>query len=212
MWPWWRSQRASAEPAHSPTRKRTYALSTVYTADGGATYPLRGQGVGLMPTLPEVLATFPDRSFLIDHKDGTMESAELLVAVLQELPPDQRDRIHYWGPDATYAYLQSELPRVTCLFGTRRQVKDWLIDYLLTLGFGGFPAESEGLVLGAPPAYAHYFPGWPYRFLQRVDRAGADFYLMIDSAEEARRARNLPIAGIITDGIEEVGPALRGDH
>ena len=34
-----------------------------YTADGGKTFPFRGKGVGLMPSLDEVLATFPDRGF-----------------------------------------------------------------------------------------------------------------------------------------------------
>ena len=39
-----------------------------YTADGGGTYPFRGQGVGEMPSMDEVFETFPDGSFLIDIK------------------------------------------------------------------------------------------------------------------------------------------------
>lgn len=39
-----------------------------YTADGGKTYPFRGKGVGLMPTLDEVLVAFPKQSFLIHIK------------------------------------------------------------------------------------------------------------------------------------------------
>ena len=47
-----------------------------YSADGGKTFPFRGKGVGLMPSLDEVLAYFPERSFLIhvksnDPKEGT---------------------------------------------------------------------------------------------------------------------------------------------
>ncbi len=34
-----------------------------YTADGGKTFPFRGKGINLMPTLDEVLNHFPDRSF-----------------------------------------------------------------------------------------------------------------------------------------------------
>jgi glycerophosphoryl diester phosphodiesterase len=37
-----------------------------YTADGGATFPFRGKGVGLMPSLSEMLAAFPGRAFLIN--------------------------------------------------------------------------------------------------------------------------------------------------
>jgi len=50
-----------------------------YTYDNGNTYPLRGKGIGKMPTLEEVLQRFPDKMFLIDHKDGSMETTELLV-------------------------------------------------------------------------------------------------------------------------------------
>ena len=36
-----------------------------YTADNGKTYPLRGKGIGLMPTLNEVFETFPDKEFVL---------------------------------------------------------------------------------------------------------------------------------------------------
>jgi glycerophosphoryl diester phosphodiesterase len=44
-----------------------------YTADGGKTFPFRGKGIGLMPTLREVLAAFPDRRFLINIKSDDPE-------------------------------------------------------------------------------------------------------------------------------------------
>jgi glycerophosphoryl diester phosphodiesterase len=179
------------------------------THDGGQTYPLRGKGIGLMPTLPEVLAAFPDRRFLIDHKDGSPETAALLVAVLQELPESQLEGIYYWGPEETYAFVHGQLPPVTRLFATRGQVRDWVQTYLLTLGFSGFPAESRGLAMGAPPEYLKYLWGWPYRFLQKVSRAGASFYLMVDTAEDAQKYRDLPVDGIVTDYIEVVGPYFR---
>ncbi|HEV7694256.1 MAG TPA: glycerophosphodiester phosphodiesterase family protein, partial [Hyphomonadaceae bacterium] len=47
---------------------KTLDLGYGYTVDGGKTYPLRGKGVGMMPTLPEVLARFPDKRFLINFK------------------------------------------------------------------------------------------------------------------------------------------------
>lgn len=40
-----------------------------YTADQGKTYPFRGKGVGLMPTLSEVLAHFP-KEYLVLHLKG----------------------------------------------------------------------------------------------------------------------------------------------
>ncbi len=46
-----------------------------FTYDG-KTYPFRGKGIGKMPTLQGVLEAFPDKKFLIDHKDRTKETAD----------------------------------------------------------------------------------------------------------------------------------------
>ncbi|MGD8595746.1 MAG: glycerophosphodiester phosphodiesterase family protein, partial [Anaerolineae bacterium] len=67
-----------------------------YTHDGGRTYPFRGQGVGRMPTLIEVLEAFPGRRFWIDHKDGSMETARLLVDTLKSQPLEQQAGLYYW--------------------------------------------------------------------------------------------------------------------
>ncbi|RYD91923.1 MAG: glycerophosphodiester phosphodiesterase, partial [Sphingomonadales bacterium] len=57
-----------------------------YTADGGKTFPLRGRGVGLLPTLEEVLARFPDKSFLINFKSRRAEEGEALAALIKAHP------------------------------------------------------------------------------------------------------------------------------
>lgn len=66
--------------------------------------------------------------------------------------------LYYWGPDETYEYLKSNTP-VTRLFATRAQLKQWMLRYILSFGFYRFPAESRGLVFGAPPNYAKFFWG-----------------------------------------------------
>src|SRR3989338_7242597 len=50
-----------------------------YTFNGGKTYPLRGLGVGKIPTFEEVLLEFPEGRFLIDHKDKDLETTKLLI-------------------------------------------------------------------------------------------------------------------------------------
>jgi glycerophosphoryl diester phosphodiesterase len=47
---------------HSMPELKKLDIGYGYTADGGRTYPFRGQGVGLMPSLDEVLSAFPGRS------------------------------------------------------------------------------------------------------------------------------------------------------
>ena len=71
-----------------------------YTADGGKTFPFRGKGIGLMPTLDEVLARFPDRRFLINIKSDDVSEGERLAAavgsmgrrVLAMRPPEMGPR------------------------------------------------------------------------------------------------------------------------
>ncbi len=177
-----------------------------YTHDGGQTYPFRGKGVGKMPTLVEVLETYPDRKLWIDHKDGTMETARLLVEILKTLPPEQQEKINYWGTPDTWDYVQQEIPAATRLLGNRPEMKECLLPYFLTLGLGPFPKECQGRGIGLPAQYTTFAPGWPYRFLSKVSDAGARFYLTIETADEASAFLDVPLDGVITDHIEDVGP------
>ena len=188
---------------------QTLDIGYGYTADGGQTYPLRGLGVGKMPTLVEVLETFPDRRFLIDHKDGSMQTAELLVDILQDLPLEQQALLYYWGSEETYAYVHDHVPVVFRFFGQRPQVKHCLLPYLATLGLSGIPEDCQGLGVGLPVEYTKYAWGWPYRFLKGLSGAGLRFYLMVDSEEVARAYADIPADGVVTDWIQEVAPYFR---
>jgi glycerophosphoryl diester phosphodiesterase len=59
---------------HGVTREHSLAelealdIGYGYTADGGKTHPFRGQGIGLMPTLSEVLATDAAKRCLIRYE------------------------------------------------------------------------------------------------------------------------------------------------
>lgn len=177
-----------------------------YTYDGGQTFPFRGRGVGLMTTLGEVLQEFPDGSFLIDHKDGSMESAALFLDVIKQVPPEQQARLYYWGPEEVYAYVHSEAPAVTRLLANRPLTKRCFAPYILTFGLGGFPEECRGEGLGLPAQYVRLAWGWPYRFRKATSRAGVRFYVIVDTEENAAAISGIPVDGIITDYIEVVGP------
>jgi glycerophosphoryl diester phosphodiesterase len=56
-----------------------------YTADNGKTFPLRGKGTGLMPSIGDVFRTFPDREFLVHIKDGGDEIGTVLLHFLKTL-------------------------------------------------------------------------------------------------------------------------------
>jgi glycerophosphoryl diester phosphodiesterase len=180
-----------------------------YTADGGQTFPLRGLGAGKMPALVEVLETFPGQRFLIDHKDGSLETAELLTAILRDLPPAQQALLYYWGPEETYTYVHDQVPVVTRFFGQRPQVKHCLLPYMATLGLGGIPQDCRGVGVGLPVEYTKYAWGWPYRFLKGISDAGLRFYLMVDSEQDAQAFADLPVDGIVTDWLPLVAPYFR---
>ena len=179
-----------------------------YTADGGKTYPLRGLGVGKMATLEEMLAAFPDKSFLIDHKDGDAKSTEIFMHVLASLPEAERARLWYWGPPETLATIQTRYPEVHRLFPLRWQVKKSFVPFLLSFGLIRIPQQYRGLVIPLPPEYLRFIWGWPYRFIAALHRQGIKLYLYADTVEQARDFKTLPVDGFVTDYIERTGPIL----
>ncbi|MBN1309972.1 MAG: hypothetical protein JXB30_01045 [Anaerolineae bacterium] len=191
---------------HTLEELKSLDIGYGYTPDGGQTYPFRGKGVGLMPTLDEVLRAFPNGSFWLDHKDGTMETAALLVDAIGELPQEQQERLYYWGPEEVYDYVHSEVPAVTRLLANRPLTKRCFFPYLLTFGLAGFPEECRGEGIGLPAQYLRLAWGWPYRFLRSASQAGVRFYVIVDSEDDAAKVLGLPIDGITTDYIEVVGP------
>jgi hypothetical protein len=79
----------AAANGHGVTRRQSMAyLKTLdigcgYTADGGKTYPFRGKGVGIMPTLNEVLIAFPGRQFVINMESRDPAEGERLFNYLR---------------------------------------------------------------------------------------------------------------------------------
>jgi glycerophosphoryl diester phosphodiesterase len=88
---------------HGVTREHAMAelkkldIGYGYTADGGKTFPFRGKGIGLMPSLDEVLQAFPGRSFLINIKSNDPSEGERLAAALGHLAPERRSQLMAYG-------------------------------------------------------------------------------------------------------------------
>jgi glycerophosphoryl diester phosphodiesterase len=110
-----------------------------YTADSGKTYPFRGKGVGMMPTLPEVLAAFPDKRLLVNQKDNSRRTAELLGALVNSLPAGQRNRVLYFGNAGPYARLHELSSEVVRLFPSSGEMMLCGRRLLLRMGFGNLP-------------------------------------------------------------------------
>lgn len=179
-----------------------------YSTDGGKTFPRRGMGVGSMPILDEVLTKFPDKKFIIDNKDADLESIEILSKILRKYPVEQRENLYFWGPGKTLKALQKTIPEVTRLFAIRSKVTMDFLKFYFSFGLIKLPKQHRDLVIGLQVKRLKLLWGWPYRFLNKLHRSGVEFYLLVDTVEDAKQYKALPVDGFVTDYIETVGKVL----
>src|SRR5690606_5842999 len=92
-----RTNGAGITRQHSQAELKALGIGYGYTADGGKTFPFRGKGVGLMPSLEEVLAAFPDKRFLINIKSDDENEGRMLGEIIIRLPTEQRTGIMVYG-------------------------------------------------------------------------------------------------------------------
>lgn len=178
-----------------------------YTADGGKTFPLRGKGVGLMPTLPEVLSAFPDKAFIINEKDGDRQTRDLLIAYLETLSPERRALLSYWGDG--YNALHQRLPEIQPYLYGASELRACLGDYLRMLVTGTLPLQCREQIIGIPFSRLDSVPGGLRFFLARAHHAGARIYVTdVDSAAQFAAIAALPLDGIQTNRIEVIGPLV----
>jgi glycerophosphoryl diester phosphodiesterase len=203
---------------HSLAELRRLDVGYGYTRDGGKTYPLRGTGVGLMPTLDEALAAFPDRRFELNIKSNDPSEADRLLAYLAEREVDL-ERFTIFGGPAPAARLRARAPGLRTLDKT--QAQSCLLGYL-ALGWSGYvPAACRSTVVAVPVGFGPLFWGWPDRFAQRMQQAGSEVrvggevqwkvksFEGVDDAETLARVPDDWPGTIMTDRIEVIGPLLK---
>lgn len=156
---------------HSMEYLKTLDIGYGYTFDGGETYPFRGRGVGLMPTLEEVFRHFPDRRFLINIKSGRRSEAKKLDEYLRQRGLPLKGPLLAYGAPKPMETLRKLRPDAW-LF-SRESVKECTYRYLL-LGWSGYVPEAcrKGAVI-APNTWHWALWGWPDRFIQRMEDTGS---------------------------------------
>jgi glycerophosphoryl diester phosphodiesterase len=190
-----------------------------YTADDGKSFPLRGKGTGLMPSLEEALKAHPSSRFLIQIKDGDRGVGDIMVAYLEERGLAQWDRLAFFGSARPVSRIKSLRPeaRTWAAGSTARCLSQYL-----GIGWTGHlpKACDDGLVM-VPISQSGFVWGWPNRFLERMRKhrtevmligridglSGANFS-RLDTEEEIKRLPPGFDGSIWTDRIDVVGPAL----
>ncbi|WP_394891422.1 glycerophosphodiester phosphodiesterase family protein [Mesorhizobium sp. AaZ16] len=188
-----------------------------YTADGGKTFPFRGQGIGLMPSLDEVLARFPDRRFHINVKSNDAAEGGKLAVYLADLPPPRRALLTVYGGNEPVEAVKQALPDMRTL--SRRSLARCILQYA-ALGWSGYvPEHCRGTTLLIPINVAGWLWGWPNRFLDRMDAAGIQIFLLgpytgggfSEGLDDPELIKNLPAGysgGISTDALDLIVPEI----
>lgn len=187
-----------------------------YTADQGATYPFRGKGVGLMPSLDEVLATFPDHAFLIHIKSSDSYEGNQLAEYLSQLPAEQLTSLTVYGDDAPISTLKQQLPSIRVM--SKATLKSCLVSYTGAGWTGYVPSVCQNTQLHIPEKYASFLWGWPDKFLNRMDKVNTRVIMVagdggwsegFDSEEDLQRLPDDYSGGLWTNRIDEVAPKLK---
>ena len=196
---------------------KTLDVGYGYTADGGRTFPFRGKGVGLLPSLDEVLAAFPDRTLLINIKSNDPAEGRLLADYLAKLPRARRDKLMVYGGDRPVGVVREAHPDMRTM--SRATLQSCYLQYI-ALGWSGYiPASCRNSVLLTPTNVGPWMWGWPHRFQKRFAAVNSVFFVVapyygggfsngIDNADTLRLLPSGYVGGISTDSIDVLAPLV----
>ena len=204
---------------HSLTELKALDIGYGYTADQGKTFPFRGKGVGLMPSLDEVLSRFPEESFLIHIKSDDPSEGRLLATRLATLPVEQLDRLAVYGGDRPIRTLKEALPELRVM--SKQTLQQCLLSYLAVGWTGYVPSSCRHTQLHIPEKVAPWLWGWPARFVLRMESVDTRVILVagdgkwsegFDTVESLERLPANYFGGIWTNRIDRIAPRLAEDR
>ena len=183
---------------------KTLDIGYGYTADHGKTFPFRGRGVGLMPTLAEVLDTFPERRFLIDFKSNIASDGDMLARELLARPAAQRRRLMVYGGERPVERALALVPELRGM--TRAREKSCVARYVAIGWTGHVPDACRHALLLLPEDRTRWLWGWPDRFVARMAAVDTAVFVAGVSSDGwmISASRTAGSAGIWTDHIERV--------
>lgn len=202
---------------HSLAELQELDIGYGYTADGGETFPFRGQGVGMMPSMEEVFAAFPSVNFLIDIKSNDPLEGQLLAETLQSLMADHQGQVMVYGGPLPVREVLKKFPEMRSI--TRPRLIQCLKRYV-ALGWSGFvPKECANSLLLIPANVAPWLWGWPNKFLSRMDGVDSSVAIIGDYTgvsyttgfDDPQRTSELGTdysGAIWTDRIDLIGPTV----
>ena len=193
-----------------------------YTADGGATFPLRGQAQDRIPSVEEALAALRITPILFNFTNDNPAVADRLLATFASADRDvEKIGDGFVGPRAPIEQIKRKYPRAWAWTtgNAERCTRDYLRYGWLTI----VPDSCRNGTLLVPLNKQWLYAGWPNRLLARMSKAGA--HVVVTGPETP----GAPVTGLtlpeqfgeipstftgyaLVDDIWTIGPALRPDR
>lgn len=200
---------------HTLAELKSLDVGFGYTADGGETYPFRGQGVGLLPSLDEVLTRFPEGQFLIHIKSNEEGDGVQLAEYLAGFSEQRLNQLAVYGGDRPIEAFSRHLPQVRSM--SRASLQRSLLAYMAVGWTGYVPANARDTQVHVPLRYARFLWGWPHRFVDRMSQANTRVIVVLgdgawsEGFDTASALAALPegfAGGIWTNRIDRIGPLV----
>lgn len=169
---------------HGPVRARTLAelkaldIGYGYTPDGGKSFPLRGRGVGAMPTVEDVLQAVPQIPLVVHFPVDDPALAEAFVAAVRSAGREVDGRFGFRGSPEVTARLRQLAPDAWTF--DEASARTCLSDYLRTGWTSLVPESCRNTSVAVPLNYQWAVWGWPNRFLERMAKANTRVVLIGD--------------------------------
>lgn len=207
----WRDAQYCLVEKHSTAFLKQLDAGYGYTSDGGATYPLRGSGVGLIPTLRETLDAFPGKKFLLDFKGDDGDTLAVVAKILSEYPPETSQNMAWYGLSSEQEQRVQELMPLTTIFLKDKTFYKKCLAWILTTGWVGYvPDECRGAYYGVPFEYFDRVGFLSELLISRVHKIGGKFVLVfVETAEQVEYAKQYEIDAVFTNHIETVAPLFK---
>jgi glycerophosphoryl diester phosphodiesterase len=157
--------------AHRLAELKQLDVGYGYTADGGRTFPLRGRGIGGMPTVEELLREVPTKQIIFDFRSRDPADADALAAAFRRAGVAIDDKYAFFGDPAVTARIRALVPNAWIAASPPRGT--CLQDYMRTGWTGFVPASCRDATVAVTLDKRWKLWGWPYRFLARMAQAHA---------------------------------------
>jgi len=161
---------------HSMEELKQLDVGYGYTADGGKTYPFRGKGEGMMPSLDEVMNHFPNEPFLLNIKSNDPEEGKQLAEYLAQYPKDRLKQLSVYGGNKPIQVLKEQLPDLRVM--SMETLKGCVLPYEAIGWTGYIPSSCKNTQLHIPEGYASYIWGYPTKFLNRMESVNTKVVLV----------------------------------